>query len=110
MSSKLMNKLKIGHSKSTNIIVDRASKVSKLASPILKTSLSHHHHHPTTKSSEKSVFTLDEQSSGLSSPSLPFNQQLVDVETVADAAELPPEKISEIVDEMVREESERKNT
>ncbi|EJW79168.1 hypothetical protein WUBG_09922 [Wuchereria bancrofti] len=74
MSSKLMNKLKIGHSKSTNIIVDRASKVSKLASPILKTSLSHHHHHPTTKSSEKSVFTLDEQSSGLSSPSLPVTK------------------------------------
>uniref|UniRef100_A0A182EHX5 Uncharacterized protein n=2 Tax=Onchocerca ochengi TaxID=42157 RepID=A0A182EHX5_ONCOC len=39
-----------------------------------------------------------------------FNQQLLDVETVADAAELPPEKLSEILDEMVREESEKKNT
>uniref|UniRef100_A0A8R1TLI2 Uncharacterized protein n=1 Tax=Onchocerca volvulus TaxID=6282 RepID=A0A8R1TLI2_ONCVO len=39
-----------------------------------------------------------------------FNQQLLDVETVADAAELPPEKLSEILDEMVREESEKKNS
>ncbi|KAK6113590.1 Ion channel regulatory protein UNC-93 family protein [Brugia pahangi] len=72
MSSKLMNKLKIGHSKSTNIIVDQTSKVSELSSPILKTSLSHHHQHSitTTRSSEKPIFTIDEQSSGLSSPPL----------------------------------------
>uniref|UniRef100_A0A0R3RRU4 UNC93-like protein n=1 Tax=Elaeophora elaphi TaxID=1147741 RepID=A0A0R3RRU4_9BILA len=38
------------------------------------------------------------------------SRQLVDVETIADAAELPPGKISELLDEMVREESERRNT
>ncbi|KAM3719977.1 putative potassium channel regulatory protein [Dirofilaria immitis] len=54
----------------------------------------HHHHHPTSRS----LFDYD------------FDQQLFDVETVANAAELPPEKLSKILDEMVREESERKST
>ncbi|CAG9530509.1 unnamed protein product [Cercopithifilaria johnstoni] len=39
-----------------------------------------------------------------------FNQQLADVETVAGTTELPSEKLSEILNKMVREESKRKNT
>ncbi|VDK81172.1 unnamed protein product [Litomosoides sigmodontis] len=54
----------------------------------------HHDHHPLSRS------FLDHN----------FNRQLVDVERVADAAELPAVKLSETLDEMVREESEKKNT
>uniref|UniRef100_A0A1I7V6N9 UNC93-like protein n=1 Tax=Loa loa TaxID=7209 RepID=A0A1I7V6N9_LOALO len=72
ISSKLMNKLKIGHSGSSqmSLMADQKPKVSELSSPILQTSLPHHH--STSKSAEQQpVFTLDEQSSILPSPPLP---------------------------------------
>ncbi|VDO75222.1 unnamed protein product [Onchocerca flexuosa] len=58
---------------------------------------------------ENSQDTLSHRPTPRSRLDYDFNQQLLDVETVADAAELPPEKLSEILDEMVREESQRKN-
>uniref|UniRef100_A0A915PZW2 Uncharacterized protein n=1 Tax=Setaria digitata TaxID=48799 RepID=A0A915PZW2_9BILA len=54
--------------------------------------------------------TLRQQNTSRSLFDYDFNQQLIDVETVADAVELPPEKISEMLDEMVRERSTRKHT
>ncbi|KAL3993629.1 Ion channel regulatory protein UNC-93 family protein [Acanthocheilonema viteae] len=69
ISSKLMNRLKSGHSESNKLPVDQKAKIPELASPTLKTSLSHHH--STTKSSEQPIFMLDKQSSVLSSSPLP---------------------------------------